>query len=178
MTGLAGLAGLVVATGTGCTARTDDPGRVSSPASTPGTTEAPSPVPAVDPDVALAATVLAQERAVLARVEATVAAQPRLARRLAGTRAVHAAHVTLLGQATPPEDTPSAASPQPDPAPVPRGRRGALLALVEAEEELGAALQEAAFAAESGAFARVLASAAAASAQQAVVLRDEAGAPR
>ncbi len=138
----------------------------------------PKPEPGIDPDVLLAADVLAAERAVLQRVDDTIAAFPRLAPALAGVRATHTAHVDLLEQATPPKrapspspsDTPSAA----EPARVPGRLDVAVRALAGAEEELSTSEKQSAFAAESGVFARALASMAAAAAQQAVLVREAA----
>jgi hypothetical protein len=134
--------------------------------------------PAADPDVTLASTVLAAERAVLDRVRATAAAHPPLAVRLAATAAVHARHVRLLTRAVPPQQRSASPSPSPStsastPAPpvVPHGQAKALQALARAEDDLCASGKQAAFTARSGEFARLLASMAAAAAQQAAVLR-------
>jgi hypothetical protein len=153
---------------------------------TPTTAE----VPAVDPDVDLATTVVAAERALLERIDATVRRHPRLERVLTATREVHEVHVTLLEDAVPDEagapdgetqtstSTPSPTEPGPTPTDdpvgpdrVPRDRARALRAVATAEDELALTAKQAAFAAQSGAFARVLASMAAASAQQSAVLR-------
>jgi hypothetical protein len=149
---------------------------------TPAST--PQPAPRTDPDVALAATVLAAEQDLVARVERTLAAHPRLERLLGPTRDGHAAHVDLLAEAAPkspaataspsvsalPSLSGSASPTETDDAHVPRDAGRAVRALARAEDELGAANRASAFSAESGAFARVLASMAAAAAQQAVVL--------
>ena len=145
--------------------------------------------PEVDPDVALATTVVAAERALLEQVDATVRRHPRLERVLAATRAVHDAHVALLEDAVPdesdaePDHTGATESPSPGADPdadpeaepttprVPRDAARAVRALATAEDELVLAAKQAAFAAQSGAFARVLASLAAAAAQQSATLR-------
>lgn len=135
--------------------------------------------PRTDPDVALAATVLAAEQGLLDRIDATVSAHPRLERVLSGTREVHAAHVDLLAEAAPDEPSPStssSASATPDDAAkgklsVPDDPARALRALARHEDELSLADKRSAFASESGSFARVLGSMAAAAAQQAAVLR-------
>ncbi|MGZ5416217.1 MAG: hypothetical protein ACXWDI_03480 [Nocardioides sp.] len=142
---------------------------------------APVEQPEADPDVALAATVLAAEQALVDRVDATLDAHPRLAALLAGTRATHAAHVDLLADAAPespvpsPSTSPSTAmseTPEPEPAPrVPRNTAQALRALARHEDELSLEDKRSAFAAQSGSFARVLASMAASAAQQSAVLR-------
>lgn len=150
---------------------------------TPTTAEAP----ATDPDVELATTVVAAERALLDRIDATVRRHPRLGRVLAATREVHDAHVTLLEDAVPDESgapeteasdpaSPSepGSTPTDEPAgtsPVPRDRARALRAVASAEDDLALTAKQAAFSAESGAFARVLASMAAAAAQQSALLR-------
>ena len=149
---------------------------------TPSRAEAP----AVDPDVALATSVVAAERALLEQIDATVRRHPRLERVLDATREVHDAHIALLEDAVPPE---SAAEEEPDagasptdpvsepageeetPGRVPRDRARALRAVASAEDTLALAAKQAAFSARSGAFARVLASMAAAAAQQSAVLR-------
>lgn len=134
------------------------------------------PSRAADPDVALAATVLADERAMLDRVVATVRAHPRLADVLAGARATHRSHVELLTKAVPDDEASPTATPsaKPPPARVP-GRAGpALSALARAEDRLGLVGRRSASVAESGAFARVLASMAAAAAQQSVHLASAA----
>jgi hypothetical protein len=147
-------------------------GRPSDPASEP--TKAPD----IDPDVVLAARVLIDEEAVLDRVEATISAFPRLRGSLGVALETHAAHVELLRDAVPDPDDPDL----PDEGSfsagggVPRERRRALLSLARLEEELGLVGKQSAFAAQSGAFARVLASMAAAAAQQSVLLRRAAGA--
>lgn len=149
--------------------------------------------PETDPDVLLATTVVAAVRAMLEQVDATVRRHPRLERVLAGTRAVHDAHVALLEDAVPddadaqPEATgapaPSSphtdadadpgADPEAEPATprVPRDAARAVRAVATAEDELALTAKQAAFAAQSGAFARVLASLAAAAAQQSATLR-------
>ncbi len=115
----------------------------------------------------LAARVLRQQRAVLSLVVATGRRHPRLAATLADARAAHRAHVTLLSRAVPPD------APPPGPARavrVPGSARAGLRAVVAAETRLGQDGTRAALAARSGPFARVLASMAAASAQQAEAL--------
>lgn len=138
--------------------------------------------PRSDPDVPLAAAVLAAEQDLVDRIDATVTAHPRLERVLAGTREVHAAHVALLADAAPGKPSPTAsptasdgaspgASPTEQPTRVPGDPARALRALARHEDELSLADKRSAFAAESGGFARVLGSMAAAAAQQAAVLR-------
>lgn len=153
----------------------DDQRRAGEPSAAP-TTEAPR----ADPDVALAASVRAAEQGLVDRIDAAVAAHPRLKRVLAATRDVHTAHVDLLAEAAPDGPVPSASpgasdgsSPTPgdEPAPVPGDPARALRALARHEDTLSLADKRSAFAAESGGFARVLASMAAAAAQQAAVLR-------
>lgn len=144
-------------------------------------TPVPTTAPRTDPDVALAAAVVAAEQDMLDRLDATAARHPGLARLVADARATHAAHVDLLADAAPDEPSPSASptastgsSPTAAPASrprVPRDAAQALRALARHEDELSLADKRSAFAAESGAFARVLASMAAAAAQQAAVLR-------
>ncbi len=165
--------GGLVALGTvaaGCTGGTDD-----GPAA-PATRPAREP----RPDVALAATVLAAEQDVLDLVQATMRRHHRLRGLLGNTRDVHREHVRLLTEAVPSEPaSPASASPSP-PSPaspsasgvhVPADRAKALAAVARAEDELGLEGKRSAFRAESGAFARILASMAAAAAQQAALVR-------
>ncbi len=151
----------------------------------------PRPTPArsadADPDVALAAAALADEQRMLDLVTATQERHPTLATVLSGARAAHRAHVDLLADAVPdrpstsasPSGSPSASpsvspSVAPPPQPVPSRPAAALSALSRAEDRVGLAGRRHAFAAQSGAFARVLASIAAAAAQQSVVLANAA----
>ena len=86
--------------------------------------EDPAPEePRVDPDVAVAAEVLAAENAVLALVRATVERHPALADRLDPVAATHEAHTALLDDAVPEEATaapsPSTSAPVPAATPSP-----------------------------------------------------------
>jgi hypothetical protein len=125
--------------------------------------------------------VVADEQDLIDRIDATLDRHPRLERVFADARAAHAAHVTLLEDAAP---EPAAASPSAGETPsdgdgttgprrlrVPADPARALRAIARREDELALVDKRSAFAAESGAFARVLASMAASAAQQAVVLR-------
>ena len=94
--GAAALGALAV---TGCTPRGID----ARPGPTPAVTRSPD----TDPDVTLAATVLADEQAMLDRVLATVRRHPRLGTTLAAARTAHTAHVDLLTAAVPRDATPS-----------------------------------------------------------------------
>ncbi len=175
-----------VALAAGCT-----PNAANAPSRRDARPRAPEP----DPDVALAATVLADEQRLLDRIDATVARHPQLAALLTDTRAAHEAHVALLRDAAPdepvpPHDSSPGSSPSTD-APraedtdrtprAPRNPERALRALSRDEDDLALVDKRSAFAAESGAFARVLASMAASAAQHAVLLRTaplpEVGAP-
>ena len=177
-TAVGGAAALGVVAVTGCTPRGID--------ARPGPTPAVKRSPDTDPDVALAATVLADEQSMLDRVLATVRRHPRLATTLAGARTAHTAHVDLLTAAVPQDGSSPSATPSVAPAPAPRAAAtrvparaaAALAALAREEDGLSLLGRRSAFAAESGAFARVLASMAAAAAQQAQVLADAAGAAR
>ena len=149
--------------------------------------------PGVDPDVALAATVLADEKALLDRVVATIERHPDLETTLALARSAHQAHIDLLEDAVPddvrvpptdatsPAGSPSVSpsvSPSPSTPRVPARVPVALSALATAEDGLALVGRRSAFAAQSGAFARVLASMAASAAQQAATLTAAAGASR
>lgn len=150
-------------------------------ACTPYTVQQPTlPAPrrrprGIDPDVALAASVLVDEREIIDLIDATLEEHPRLREPLEEAREVHLAHVALLNDAVP-DGVTASVSPTPSPAGsaspdgVPRSRRRALTALAQAEEELSLLDKRSAFAAQSGSFARVLASMAAAAAQQAALI--------
>lgn len=162
---LGGAAALTAVAVAGCT--DDAPRRTVTP---PPTRRA-----GTDPDVLLAATVLADERAMLERVKATTRRHPTLKADLAGARAAHRAHVRLLARAVPKQTaspSPSASgTPSARPSPgVPAKPGPALAALARAEDRLSHVGRRSAFAARSGAFARVLASMAAAATQQATQL--------
>jgi hypothetical protein len=185
-----GLAAAAVVVATGCT-----PSGVDRRAR-PQPSRSAEPAPAQDPDVALAATVLTGEQAMLDRVLATARRHPGVAPALAEVETMHRAHVRLLTDAVPDDArsrasasaSASASAPSAAPSPAPSGsgsaavpgRPGAALALLASEEQrLGRIGKRSAFAAESGAFARVLASMAAAAGQQAVALNAAAAkAPR
>ena len=156
---------------------------------------APGPTPArdaaprdTDPDVALAATVLADEQAMLDRVLATVAGTRDLGTTLAGgpDRAHRARRPArrrpCREDAAPPRRPTPVGAPHRPPAAgatrVPARAASALAALAREEDGLSLLGRRSAFAAESGAFARVLASMAAAAAQQARALADAAGGAR
>ena len=143
-----------------------------------------APTPDADPDVALAATVLADEQAMLDLIAATVARHPGLEARLATARDSHQAHVDLLTKAVPsdarvsPGASPStgtspsvseSGSGSPSPTVPARGPR-AVAALADAEDRLALVGRRSAFAARSGVFARVLAGMSASAAQHAVAL--------
>ena len=168
--GAAALTALVVS---GCTqdgaSRTrSGPAAIESTANSETPTRGPVP-----PDVALAAAVLRDEQSMLDQVAATARRHPGLAETVSGARSTHRAHVRLLRQAVP--DGTRRTPPRPfRPGQVPRRPGPALAALVRAETRLSAVGQHNAVRAESGSFARVLASMAAASAQQAARLADVA----
>ena len=129
--------------------------------------------PAASPDVALAAEVLAGEQRLLDLVEATARRHPAQAGALASARTAHRAHVALLADAAPDEGSDSASPSSSPTAPVtavPASAAAALLAVATQEAKLAAHDRAGAQKARSGAFARVLASMAAAAQQQVVVL--------
>jgi hypothetical protein len=174
----------------GCTDEGDRGGR--------GRGSSPEPVePQVDPDVAVAAAAVAEQRAVLALLEATVERHPGLAASLAPVIATHEAHVAVLADAVPEDvsigpstsptpspptapSTPASSSPADDEeqAAVPARPAAALAAVAQAERDLAAVTKRHAFKAQSGAFARVLGSMAGAVAQHATVLGGAAGGRR
>ena len=101
----------------------------------------------------------------LVRIHATVREHPTTREPLAATRATHQAHVKLLAGAVPDSASPAAA-PSPKRPKVPAKAGPALAAVASAEDALSLVGRRSAFDAESGAFARVLASMAAAATQQ------------
>jgi hypothetical protein len=163
------VAGLAVLTGalTGCTASSLDTGP-QNPAPTGSPPAGRAPGPTRDSDVGLAARVLDGEQAMLDRVLATLRRHPGLATALAGARQAHRAHVALLIGAVPPGARRDDAAPAP--RPVPARSAAALRVLARAEQRLAQLRTADALDARSGPFARVLASMAAAAAQQGTVL--------
>jgi hypothetical protein len=179
---LATLAAAVGGLAVGCTSPSDDrKGRDTAPE---------PPEPSIDPDVAVAAEALANQREVLALLEATTDRHPRLRPELAAAIDAHRAHEAMLSRAVP-DDVPVSPSPSASQAPttstepapegtaspgatstpdVPGRRSRALAQVVAAERALATSTKRHAFRAQSGAFARLLGSMAAASAQYAVVL--------
>ncbi len=134
-----------------------------------------------DPDVALAATALADERAALDALRATVARHRRLTSVLSPMIDSHRAHATLLARAAPPQQDPTPAEGR-SPAvrsrfAVPRDPDAARKKIGALEADLSESQKRHAFAASSGAFARLLASMAASSAQQTAVLATQATSP-
>lgn len=144
-----------------------------------------------DPDATVASMALANEQATLDAVEATAARHPQLAEILAPVIAAHNEHLGLLADAAPDPATDAAtgsgaidsgaaasSSPNPsgpaEPGPrryrVPRAPQAALAGLSAREQNLSTSTKRHAFVAQSGAFARLLASMAASAAQHAVVL--------
>ena len=127
---------------------------------------------------------LADEQSALNAVEATAARHHTLAEHLAPVIAAHSEHVRLLAEAAPatpaPTADPTAASPSSSPsAPgeqgtrryrVPREPQAALTSISASERDLNTSIKRHAFVAQSGAFARLLASMAASAAQHGVVL--------
>lgn len=158
------LVGAAAAALSGCTSGLKVRRGPRRPASDP----APDRAAETDPDVALAASALSAERAVLALVEATGDRHVRLRGALQPAAEAHRAHIQLLADAVP-DDT-ATDTPAPADVRVPRSAARALSAVVTAEDELSAGSRRHAFAAQSGPFARLLASMAASTGQHAAVL--------
>jgi hypothetical protein len=182
------LVAAVLATGSAASACT--PGRRRQPEA------APEPEQTVDPDIAVATEALHDQRSMIELLRATEERHGRLGDLVAPALATHEQHAALLADAVP-QDGPNASPSSPaspsasatdgaaagdergqageageetDPEPVPRNPARALTRLVEAERQLATATKRHAFKAQSGAFARVLGSMAAAAAQQAAGL--------
>ena len=115
------------------------------------------------PDVALAVTAVGALLEAEARAQLAVTTFPALRKRVAGVLALHAAHLDALENAVPDgvDATPQVAAPV-----TPSTRRAALQQQDRAERALQATLAGIALRAESGPFARLLGSMAAAIAQQ------------
>jgi len=124
---------------------------------------APSGTPELAPDVAVATTALERIRGTRAALDATSARFPALRRELAEVTAMHAAHEESLVDAVPERARPDS---PPASYAVPPRRRAAVRALAAAEGELHTTLDALALRAESGDFARLLASMGAGIAQQ------------
>jgi hypothetical protein len=157
--------------------------------------------PQLDPDVQLAAITLDKEQRVVDLVVATERRHPGLRPVLADARNAHEEHVKILTKAVPESARPSAtasataaasgsASPSPSPSPnpspgapstaatpspetvtVPSDPGKALAKVTQHEDQLAVNNKQTAFAAQSGEFARLLASMAGSAAQQAAMIR-------
>ena len=164
LTGAAGLVGLVATTAAGCS--------VDNPVTRDDGPAAPA---ALAPDVAVATRALAEIRAVAAAVEDTATRFPAIRTRLAPLAALHRTHEASLADAVPDRATStpspsSSASPSPTPYVVPRNRDRAVTALAAREQRLHDRLGVLALQAQSGDFARLLASMGAAVSQRLVGL--------
>lgn len=147
--GAAGMAGLVVGA---CSA--DDP--------VPDE-DAPGAPAGLTPDVAVATSALAEIRVVRTAVDRTLARFPESRARLLPLGQMHRAHEKSLVEAVPSRAEPSAT---PAPYVVPRRREVALTSLATRERRLHDTLGTLALGAQSGDFARLLASMGAAVSQQ------------
>ena len=139
-------AGLVGVGGLALTACSDD--------AEPGTREPASPA-GLAPDVAVATQALTEIRAVRQAVTATLARYPESRSTIGRLVAMHRAHEATLVDAVPDRAQPSA-----DPAPyaVPRRRERAVAKIAAREQRLHDTLDGLALRAQSGQFARLLAS--------------------
>ncbi len=150
--GAAGVAGLVASA---CSA--------SDPVPDDDTSQSPA---GLAPDVAVATSALAEIRAVRTAVDKTVARFPESRPRLVPLGQMHQAHEKSLADAVPARAQPSAT---PAPYVVPRKRDVALSNLATREQRLHDTLGALAVRAQSGDFARLLASMGAAVSQQLAV---------
>lgn len=117
--------------------------------------ESPAPKAELAPDVAVATTALAEIRAVRVAVTSTRSRFPAAASRLASLAQMHQAHEESLADAVPARARTSAT---PTPYVVPRQREAALRKLATTEQGLHDTLGGLAVRAQSGDFARLLAS--------------------
>jgi hypothetical protein len=118
------------------------------------------------PDVAVATRALAEIRAVRAAASGTLSRYPAVRSRLAALVQLHEAHEATLTDAVPDRARTSAS---PAPYAVPRRRDAALRSLTTREQRLHDTLQALALRAQSGDFARLLASMGAGISQQLAV---------
>jgi hypothetical protein len=125
---------------------------VDTPASRPDASPKPGPL---TPDVAVATEALAAVRAAAAAVRATTTHYPATRPDLAGLAALHQAHVRALINAVPSRASTSSTPPA---YAVPRRRDVALTRLTGTEQRLHDTLGALALRAQSGDFARLLAS--------------------
>jgi hypothetical protein len=139
----AGALGLVGITAVGCS--------VDNPVDD----DAPARPAKLAPDVAVATRALTEITAMRAAVEETLRRYPIARARLAPMVELHRAHERTLADAVP--DRAKGAQ-SPTPYAVPRQRAAALLALTQREQRLHATLDTLALRAQSGDFARLLAS--------------------
>lgn len=169
--------------GAGCTAEPEAGARRRTPTATAGRTPAqdtstptPSEEAVSDPDVELAVRAVRELRSALHAVRMVDRRHKQLATELEPVAAAHAAQLALLvkavteGAGAMDHETAAARS-----AERARGPGRALHHVVRLERELDTSLRRHAFAAESGAFARLLASMSASAAQHATVLSRSAG---
>jgi hypothetical protein len=120
------------------------------------TEKAPPPSPAeLTPDVAVATTALAEITAVRAAATSTLARFPAVRPQLSPVVAMHRAHEVTLADAVPARARTTTA---PAPYVVPRRRAVALAALAAREQKLHTTLDGLSLRAQSGEFARLLAS--------------------
>lgn len=156
LVGAAGGAGLLL---TGC--------ELNNPFSTEKTPAAEA-VQDLAPDVALAVTAVGLILTTQARITAATTAYPGLAPRLSGLVDMHVAHLEALQDAVPEGVDPAPSTPVPAPPPT---RAAALTEQAGAEKVLHDRLIGLALRAESGPFARLLGSMAAAVSQRSVELQ-------
>jgi hypothetical protein len=150
------VAGLGVGSGlllVGCSSESDDEG--GRAARSPASPAAPAAPASTTPDVAVATLALSEIRTAAAAVRATGVRFPDLRGDLAGLGAMHQAHERSLAEAVP---APARTSATPAPYAVPRRRDAALRRLTTTEQGLHDTLGRLAMRAQSGQFARLLAS--------------------
>lgn len=151
----AGAAGVAVLLASGC-----------STSDSTSNDETPKPPAELAPDVAIATRALAEIRAVRTAASNTLSRYPAVRSRLASLVQLHQAHEATLADAVPDRVGTSAS---PAPYAVPRKRDAALRSLTLREQRLHDTLHELALRAQSGDFARLLASMGAGISQQLAV---------
>jgi len=152
---IVGAAGMAALVASGCSGKSPD-----------SDDTAPTPAAELAPDVAVATRALAEITAVRAAVSGTLSRHPASRAQLRALARMHRAHEETLVDAVPERARPTA---KPAPYVVPRERKAALRKLATREQRLHDSLGRLALRAQSGDFARLLASMGSATSQRLAV---------